>query len=87
MEKELADAKRLLSSIPESVNAKVSSMELPLNNKNLSKNNQEDRVKQVTILKGVSLKATGFTHKFTPTVPLLDAALWYFLLCGFFFLI
>lgn len=36
-------------------------------------------MRQVTILKGISLKATGMTHKFSPPVTLLDAALWYFL--------
>jgi hypothetical protein len=34
-------------------------------------------VRQVTILKGVNLKATGFTHKFAPPVSLLEASTWY----------
>lgn len=34
-------------------------------------------MKQVTILKGVSLKATGKTQKFNPPVSLLDATVWY----------
>jgi len=60
MEKEVIDAHKLLASIPESVSATIS----------------KDKVRQVTILKGVNLKATGFTHKFAPPVSLLEASTW-----------
>jgi len=58
--KELDDTKKLLATIPEATYKKV----------------QEVNVKQVTILKGVSLKSTGFTHKFVPPASLLDATMW-----------